>query len=284
MQLYAWNDNKQLVHARQALKHTDYFCLECDQIVRSRGGPHRQRHFYHLEPTPYCRQHQKGPIHLELQSYFVRHLPEGDCHLEYRFPSINRIADVVWLSQKIVFEIQYSPISAREVLERNRDYQKEGWTVVWILHEHRYNHVRLSAAEMALRSAPHFFSNMNSLGVGIIYDQFDVHDSGLRKERLSPLPVNINRMRRTIEQEEVGRLSLLNQRVKDWGLSFEGDLLDLSLTTPMSNYLKNAVEREKNYYPSSSSSWRHFFGNLWFVGIIVPYQTVFRFFLERSCR
>lgn len=90
MQLYAVDSQGALVHARRSLKSTNYSCLECGQIVRLRGGPHRQRHFYHLDPTPLCRQHQKGAIHLHLQAHFLQHLPEADCRLEYRFPMINR--------------------------------------------------------------------------------------------------------------------------------------------------------------------------------------------------
>ncbi len=62
-EFYALDENGRSTNAHQARKQTNYSCLECRQIVRIRGGPHRQRHFYHLEPTPSCRQHQKGAIH-----------------------------------------------------------------------------------------------------------------------------------------------------------------------------------------------------------------------------
>lgn len=279
MQLYALDTAGQLTNARQALKHQDYQCLECEQIVHLRGGPYRQPHFYHLEPTPFCRQHQKGPIHLQLQAYFVQYLPAGDCVLEQRFPSINRIADVAWLSQKIIFEIQYSAISAQEVMQRNQDYQKIGWQVVWILHDHRYNQRRLSAAEMALRSSPHFFSNMNRMGQGIIYDQFDVCAQGVRQERMAPLPIDISKPYPLLVDKSYP-LQLLAQRAKQWKLFFMGDLMHLFLETPLTAYLQQAQEKEKGEEEEISFPFWQQIGQ----GIKMPYQVMLRFLLERACR
>jgi competence protein CoiA len=286
MQLYALDLKGQLVQASQALKQVNYHCSECQQIVRLRGGPYRQSHFYHLDPTPFCRQHQKGPIHLQLQSYFMQQLPPGDCILELRFPLINRIADVAWLSQKIVFEIQYSAIAAEEVQQRNRDYAHAGWRVVWILHDQRYNQKRLSAAEMALRASPHFFSNMNRLGQGMIYDQFDICEKGLRQVRLAPLPIDFTRPRFDLTQGENPPLKLLAQRAQDWKLSFEGDLMSVFCHHPLSLYLEQAMKQERAFYPQLTSTfdWNRFLHQIWKRGVVVPYQILFRFLLERLCR
>ena len=285
MPLYAFNFDGQLICARQALRQTDYQCFECQQIVRLRGGPQRQRHFYHLEPTSFCRQHQKGPVHLQLQSYFLQQLPKGDCQLEYSFPSIRRIADVAWLSQKIVFEIQFSPITSEELLARNQDYQKMGWKVVWILHDQRYNQVRLSAAEIALRSSPHFFSNMDHQGVGMIYDQFDICEKGIRQKRLSPLPIQVNDLQFHSSHSPSYPLTLLANRSCNWNLSFSGDLLSLFFKNPHSEYLSQAIKIEKNFYHESTSlTWRNLPSKFWNKGIVTPYQIFFRFLLERMCR
>jgi competence protein CoiA len=279
MQLYALDKNHQLVSAHHAQRQTDCQCLECQQIVRLRGGPQRQRHFYHLEPTPFCRHHQKGAVHLQLQSYFLQRLPSGDCQLEYSFPTIRRIADVAWLSEKIIFEIQCSPIRAEEVLARNRDYQQLGWKVVWILHDQRYNQVRLSAAERALRSSPHFFSNMNSLGEGIIYDQFDVCKNGIRHKRLPPLPIDIKEI--CSSPFPPSPLVVINQRIEQWSLSFAGDLIQLSLQSSSSDYLTQALEIERSLQILSQPfAWHHFLRKF----IATPYQLFFRFLLERMCR
>lgn len=284
MQLYALDSERQLTSARGAVRQTNYYCLECQQLVRLRGGVRRRRHFYHLEPTPDCRQHQKGLVHLQLQWHFLQQLPVGDCQLEKPFNAIHRIADVAWLSQKIIFEIQCSPISAEEVIARNRDYQKLGWSVIWILHDRRYNQTRLSAAEMALRSSPHFFSNMDSDGIGIIYDQFDICKNGRRHERLPPLPIDLREPPSTV-QEQLYPLSLLSHRAKYWKYFFKDDLMNLFLQTPDIPYLQQAMARENSFFSASQSfTGSRLYARLWQKGIVMPYQILFRFLLERMCR
>ncbi len=284
MQLYALNGEGQIIHACQAIKQVNYFCLECSQVIRMRGGPYRQTHFYHLEPPLACRQSQKGLIHLHLQMYFLRQLSPDDCQLEVRFPSIQRVADVAWPSQKIIFEIQYSPISGQEVLERNRDYQKAGWEVIWILHEERYNKTRLSSAEIALCSSPHFFTNMNREGKGILYDQFEICHQGIRFKRLPPLPIHIHKEAIRPISTLSWPLKMLKKRALNWKLSLEGDLFSLAEQEPFSAYLKQADAWEKQFYPPVSSRWRFLWVQLWKRAIYDPYHTLFRFILERMCR
>ena len=283
MQLYAFDSSGQLIHARQADKHMNYTCLECQKIVRLRGGPQRQTHFYHLEPIDLCRQHQKGPIHLQLQLYFLQELPSGDCKIEYPFPSINRIADVVWFSQKLVFEIQCSPISAEEVMSRNRDYEQEGWSVVWILHDQRYNQIRLSAAEMALSNDPHYFTNMDSQGLGMIYDQFDICEQSLRIKRLAPLQITFNDSLHAMKiPKQKYPLNFLIKREVNWKYFFKGDVMSLFLDGKSSHYLKIAADLEHQYYPRPTLT--GFLLKYWLKLIAKPYQVFFRYILERSCR
>lgn len=286
MQIHALDSTGTLIHAHQALRQTDYYCLECQELVRLRSGPQRRSHFYHLEPTRFCRQHQKGPVHLQLQSHFLRELPAADCQLELPFPDIRRIADVAWLSQKIIFEIQCSPISAQEVLARNRDYQQEGWSVIWILHDQRYNKRRLSAAEIALCSSPHFFSNMNSQGEGIIYDQFAIYEKGFRQERLPPLPICLRKPPQAYSFETSSYpLRLLKQRSIHWKYFLSGDLTSLFLQTPTSPYLQQAVEKENRFYSSHIPlTWNTLPLHFWQKVIVKPYQITFRFLLEKMCR
>ena len=285
MQIYARDNLKQLFHARNALKQTDYFCVECHQSVRLRGGPQRQAHFYHLDPTPFCRQHQKGMIHLQLQSYFFNRLPTGDCQLEHHFPEINRIADVAWFSEKIVFEIQYSAISSKEVLERNRDYKSCGWQVVWILHDHRFNQNRLSAAESALENFPHYFTNMDQFGKGVIYDQFDVREENFRKNRFPPLPIEI----RTIfypEQIQVKKnhLNVVQKRLIHWSIAFKGDLLNLSQENMFSEYIKKAFDLEELQRSKMEKLNKRSFFIVLQQKIVNLYFIFFRYLLEKSCR
>lgn len=287
MQLYAFDSKGEVIHARQSLKQINYYCLECQRTVRLRGGPYRQTHFYHLEPLDTCRQHQKGPTHLQLQSYFLNHLPPGDCRLEHPFPAIRRIADVAWLSQKLVFEIQCSAITGEEVLARNQDYHRMGWRVIWILHDKRYNQIRLSTAEIALRHSPHFFSNMDPSGKGIIYDQFDICNHGIRRALLPPLPISLQPPFEMLSLNKASSypLALLHQRVLHWSISLRGDLISIFLDNPHSEYIQRAIAKEKKFqHPLQQFSWHTLPFKLWKMLISTPYQVLFRFFLERMCR
>lgn len=191
MQLYALNRENELVAAQSAKSKTNYFCLECDGIVRTRRGSLRKAHFYHLNHITKCSQHKKSLTHIAIQEYLSQLLPNA--LMERRFPAIQRIADVAWLDQKIVFEIQCSPIDPEEIHSRNRDYQSQGFATVWILHDKRYNKWRHSLAEKALLGSPRYFTNINQHGKGMIYDQFEIIQNGLRSVRFSPLEIEIGR-------------------------------------------------------------------------------------------
>lgn len=92
---------------------------------------------------------------------------------EYRFPSIRRIADVVFFPQKIIFEVQCSPISIKDVQKRNRDYSSLGFAVIWILHDRIYNKKIATPAELYLRQNLSYYTSMTPFGHGFFYDQLD---------------------------------------------------------------------------------------------------------------
>lgn len=285
MQLFALDSNNRPIRATQAEKKKNYLCLECRTIVRLRGGLHRQPHFYHLEPVIACRQHQKGEIHLRLQSYLFDLLPIGDCFLECRFPMIQRIADVAWESKKIIFEIQCSPITSDEVLKRNQDYQQIGWSPVWILHDRRFNHSRLAVAEIALRTSCHYFTNMNREGHGIIYDQFDIHDGIFRKDQMPPLPVDLSQPFLNREKVEILSLHLLKKREISWRIAFKGDMKHSYLQQADSTYMEEAKIRENRHFiEAKEPSWRQKIYLIWNTLFIRPWKIFFRFILEKSCR
>jgi competence protein CoiA len=285
MQLFALDANHQLIRATQAVKQKNYLCLECRAIVRLRAGLHRQPHFYHLEPVLRCRQHQKGEIHLQLQSFLFNLLPTGDCLLECRFPEIQRIADVAWLSKKIIFEIQCSPIKSEEVFARNQDYQQAGWTVVWILHDRRFNQLRLSAAELGLRNSSHYFTNMSREGNGIIYDQFDIHEGIFRKDQMGPLPVDLSQPCLGVKNVDSLPLKLLKERESSWMISFKGDLKQSYLEEENLDYIREASIKEKRYISAAQKrAWIYHLKHIWKALFIKPWKIIFRIILEKSCR
>lgn len=251
MQIYATNETDDWVEARHAKRQQDYRCIECAGVVRLRSGDQRQPHFYHLERSAECRQHGKGEIHLLLQMHLKKLLGEVDCRLEMRFDGIQRIADVVWLSKKLVFEIQCSPISPVEIRGRNAAYAREGYQVVWILHDQRYNQWKLSGAEQTLQQYPHYFTNMDRHGMGMIYDQWAMLIHGRRVKRSLRYPVDLT-------QPKPWKKAFY----RNWPLHFAGDMIDLGAL---------GQARIVEAY------------SLW-TSVKSTYRALFQYCLEKACR
>ena len=192
MQLFALTSEKELVASSHAFKKQEYFCMECGKSVKLRGGEHRQDHFYHLKPDQACRQSQKSMSHLQVQRHLFNLLKGEDIRLERRFPEISRIGDVVWENQKLVFEVQCSSITQKEVESRNHDYGSIGYQVVWILHERRFLKKRVTAAEIWLQGHSHYFTNFDSEGRGEIFDQLHLFHKGLRCFSSEKTQVNLS--------------------------------------------------------------------------------------------
>lgn len=278
MQLFAL-DNGALVFANHATKQKNYLCFECNGIIRLRKGPHRQPHFYHLQPSQDCRLNGKGMVHLQVQMSLLNKLPEGECILEYRFPSIQRIADVAWIPQKIVFEIQYSPITADEISQRNADYHQLGWQVIWIFHDHRYNRSRVSAAEAVLCNQPHYFTNINQDGLGIIYDQLSLVEQGIRKYFIRSPEVDLSSYQ-PVEKRSDQLPLLLQARLDAWPYCFQGDLVDRHTHSLGLEELSHFNQLATPTGPGQLSRWRAFIAQ----AIVRPYQLLFQLLLEKQCR
>ncbi|MBA3956925.1 MAG: hypothetical protein H0X51_00820 [Parachlamydiaceae bacterium] len=280
MQLYALDHTNAVVYAGHATRQQDYTCIECRQIVRVRGGLHRQIHYYHQTSDQPCRLNGKSMVHLQVQMHIQKLIPEKIV-LEQSFPSINRIADVVWMGRQLVFEIQCSPITAVEVLERNRDYASLGFTVIWILHEQRFNQWRVSAAEAVLKRHPHYFTNIDEHGIGEIYDQFSMMHLGRREHKLKPLPIVIQEPKLVIGHAERHiNVECIRERLCSWPLFFPGDLLSLYLEDSESEYIAQAIEREASLPKKQSAT----VGDWLYYLLVRPYQLFFQILLEKYSR
>jgi competence protein CoiA len=176
----------------------------------------------------------------------------------------------------------YAFISAEEVRGRIQDYRRQGWTVVWILHDRRYNQSRLTAAEWVLRSHPTYFTNIDEEGQGCIYDQFDYYQQGWRQSTLSPLPVSLAEPRfLTVRSKQ--SLRLLNERIQAWPLYFKGDLLDQGIEGK-GNYLEKALEIEQGLFVSQHCSIWYRIKNRCHRLFIRPYLLLLQMWLENACR
>lgn len=277
MQLYALNDQNILISANHAVKQKDYLCFECKSLVRLRGGFHRQKHFYHLDLDRSCKLGGKSLLHLQVQCHLQGILPENDCLLEHRFPKINRIADVVWPSKKLIFEVQVSGITAEEILCRNHDYSLVGYQVIWLLHDTRFNKFQVSAAEEILRERPHYFTNIDIKGRGVIYDQLDWIQHGVRRKREKPLFVDLTKPQRLVRP--IYRVPwVIDNRLKLWPLSFSGDLISQALDLEYRPILKSyiALEEAQKTKPTFASFLRRW--------IVRPYHILFQILLEKACK
>lgn len=277
MQLRAYDKQQIVVFAHDAKKHRDYYCLECRGIMRLRSGIHRQKHFYHHCPSKNCRQSGKSMEHLQNQLHIKQLLGE-ECVLEYPFPTIGRIADCLWTTQKIVFEIQCSPITEKEIAARNRDYASLGYTVIWLLHDSRFNQNRICAAELWLRNHPHYFTNIDAEGKGHIYDQVDTVSKGKRSIILNNTPVSISEPVSLIKEN----LPLpLKRRYIAWKIAFKGDWIEKSFKEEYRDHVRNI------YDPLNTRSKKNIIDTviwMWEATIMSSYRILFDYLLEKACR
>lgn len=175
--------------------------------------------------------------HRSVQLFLKNSLPPQEVSLEKHFKTINRIADVAWPEQKIIFEIQCSDISPQEIQSRINDYKTIGYSVVWILHDSRFNHYYLTPTERFLSFHSHYFTNVNLLGDGEIYDQQSLIIFGKREERSARYPINPSKP--TPIQKS---LTSIKER-RNWETCFDGDLFHQSRTKTchFSKFYKNIL-------------------------------------------
>lgn len=289
MQIFAFDNVKRLISAKNAHKKADYFCRECGGAMRLRGGIHRQKHFFHLGLSDSCRQGGKSLTHLQVQYYLQNLFTLEDSQLERYFPEIDRIADVVWESQKLIFEVQCSPISKEEVENRNTDYRSQGYQVIWILHHNKFNRWRVSAAEIFLRGSPYYFTDINSQGKGTIYDQIDVIHGGVRRIFRKIFDVKLNQVNRQQDLNGVQMPQIpnvLHTRLVCWPFHFSGDLIDLwNLSEEEATLaLIEAFHYERSYYKRAMNPVFIFLKNIINIILVRPYRIFFQIMLEKSCR
>ena len=162
---------KSAITAPEAQRREEYTCPECGEPIRLRSGFLRRPHFSHRSRST-CRQSSKSATHLAIQEKICHLLPKNEAFLEHPFSDISRIADVAWPAKRLVFEVQCSALSLEEAKQRTEDYASIGYLVIWILHVRRFGKKKLSPAERYLRALPAYYTDINILGSGSIFDTF----------------------------------------------------------------------------------------------------------------
>lgn len=181
-------DQDDMIHASDATPDKVYHCLDCFRPVKKRKGKWKFAHFYHLKSSPSCRLYSKSEDHLVAQMELQKMFPPGDIQLEKPFSQINRIADAFLEKEKIVFEIQCSPITEKEVEMRIRDYGTLGYKVIWLLDDKRYNKRMCRPAEIYLRERLTYYISIKQLK---IYDQFEIFSEGKRIKKGQPFFIDL---------------------------------------------------------------------------------------------
>lgn len=186
-------DDDDLIYAAAAEPGKIYWCSDCFGPVKRRRGKRGVDHFYHLKTAPQCRLYSKTEDHLLAQLQLQKIFPEGTLQLERPFIKINRIADICWEKEKIVFEIQCSQLTEKEAAERIRDYQSMGYRTVWLLDDKRYNKRLIRPAEEYLRKQGAYYLSIRS---SECYDQFEIFLEGRRIKKGKQMRVNLQKMYR----------------------------------------------------------------------------------------
>jgi competence protein CoiA len=239
MNLFAFNENGELIQADRVLSKGNFFCLECLQSMGLRSGLNRRAHFYHYSPSAGCRQQGKTMKHLMTQ-LCIKEFLQNAAILEKRFPAIGRIADVVWEVEKIVFEVQCSPISVEEFFERTEQYRQMGYETVWILHLDRFEK---EIYGVRFATVTHYFTDIDDRGKGKIIDILPLaknHGGWISKEvsiqnpyKMSTIPHSKNFPQK------------LQHRMRHWSIGFQGDLTVSAHFDSM--LLKKILLSEKTY-------------------------------------
>ena len=273
MQLFALDETGQLVLAAQALRQKDYICRECQQAVRVRRGAHKRAHFFHNEPLRTCSQHGKSLEHLQIQ-HRIEHALLQQCTLEQRFEEIGRIADVCWEKEKIIFEIQCSAISVREVKKRTSDYERLGYTVIWILHDHYFGQPSIKAPEEWLHGRLCFFTNIDQEGKGYFYDRCSLIVHGQRRNIGPFLPIEITEP--LPKPALTGNLPhILRNRIQQTSFCFRGDLFHAPRTLlEEAHRIETRLERYQWLRKCQQVLSRY---------LLRPYEALMRLMLEKYC-
>jgi len=210
MSTFAKNIEGRVLSARESVRGTDYFCLECGSPVRLRLGEERRAHFYHTEPREDCRESGKSLEHLMTQFHIQKAFPGAI--LERRFPEVARIADVALMKEKLIFEIQCSQMTAVEAIARTRDYNSLGFTVIWVLHTKTFLKQKATAFESSL--GIHYFTDIDDMGEGDVFDIFAPIQKGYREKHSKRFPIEL-----------CFQKNLYQFFRREWQISFSGDIL-----------------------------------------------------------
>jgi len=139
--IYALNDQNERINASKAVKEKSYLCLnlECEnrELILKKGQI-RIPHFAHKSKKD-CYSEPESEAHLSCKLYFQSLLELDNRFVEYY--GIEGVRPDV-LYDQFALEIQCSPITVKEVIRRNKIYEKNGYIAIWIFLEDAFTSIK----------------------------------------------------------------------------------------------------------------------------------------------
>ena len=269
-------------YAVDAEKGEKYWCIECGAPVKIRVGKYLP-YFYHPSASPQCHLYSKSEDHLLLQLQLQKFLPQGELEIETSFLKINRIADLSWARQKIVFEIQCSPLELGEAQSRILNYREIGYDVIWLLDDRIFNRRFIRPAEAWIRKRGAYYVKFRrDQAFSLYYDQFDIAIGSKRLKKSPPLKLDLSSPRKAPINGWPSKLpSCIKMRIPESRRYFRGDLLDRTIRSSHSPHYAFPITRwrflEKEALRNHSFSFKKLFYN--YIGR--PYERLLLFLIKK---
>ena len=283
MALYA-TDADGYIFAADASPGASYRCLECFSPVKVRRGRNRLAHFYHLQRSPQCHLYSKSEDHLLVQLQLQKILSEESAQIERPFLTVHRIADLLWEKEKIAFEIQCSSLDISEAERRVIDYNKLGYTVVWLLDDRIFNQRFVRNSEEFLRTQTCYFFSFQRAGISRFYDQIEIIIQRKRFKKSYPLTVDLSTPRiKPFLEWPPDIPDQIKDRIHRAERYFRGDLIHKTIQAAIHPYTALYLEKWRNIElelhrlnrPSGRIS--TFFQEL----IVLPYDQLLNWLIRR---
>ena len=128
--MLALTDKKEIIHIKDALSKTDYYCAKCGGRLRVRNGKIKVKHFYHLGTD--CGSKGESLVHKYWKNYFLNLKEfEGykiiDSRKEFSLFGGTYIPDVILKTDKntyIIIEIFYTNSKDSSYLEKFKRFER----------------------------------------------------------------------------------------------------------------------------------------------------------------
>jgi competence protein CoiA len=130
--LYGKTKQGTIEHAANATKCSNYYCPLCCQKLMLKQGKYKRTHFAHFEIS--CTHKEESYVHYHAKYSLGRAIKDLGMvvQIEPYLKACHQIPDIL-INNKIILEIQCSPITVEQLQTRTSAYNKLGYIVIWII-------------------------------------------------------------------------------------------------------------------------------------------------------